>query len=103
MITPDMLAAELRRPGGVAEQAVEEATGRVLADTRQFAPVLSGRLRDSWEAEIGEDASGLPEGTVYSDLHYAEHQEFGTRHQAGTPHVRPALELERRRQSGGAR
>lgn len=27
-----------------------------------------------------------------TDVEYAPHQEFGTRYQPGTPHVRPALE-----------
>lgn len=53
------------------------------------APVLSGTLRRSYTVEPVPGREAVAVGT---NVEYAPYQEFGTRHQAGTPHLRPAVD-----------
>ena len=56
---------------------------------KEYAPVDTGRLRNSISHEVASD-----EGAVYigTNVEYAPYQEFGTRYQSGTPFLRPAVE-----------
>lgn len=54
-----------------------------------YAPVDTGRLRNSISHEAAPD-----EGAVYigTNVEYGIYQEFGTVYQPGTPFLRPAVE-----------
>lgn len=59
-----------------------------------FAPVDTGRLRDSIATTI-EDSGKTVVGTVGTDVSYAVFQEFGTIYQPGTAFLRPAIDSAR--------
>ena len=42
--------------------------------------------------DVEEDWTGPSDYKVSSDVEYAFYQEFGTRYQSGTPHVRPGVD-----------
>lgn len=65
----------------VGQQAVTEIMRR--------APLLTGRLRRSYTYEVDPGGNYVDVGSA---VEYAPYQEFGTRYQAGTPHVRPAFD-----------
>lgn len=67
--------------------AVAKTTFDVQAKAQGYAPVDTGALRGS----ISGRPSGL-QGEVSSGVEYAIYQEYGTRYQSGTPHMRPAAE-----------
>lgn len=79
--------AEYKRAEARAERAVMKAGAQVQASAMRHAPVDTGHLKRS----ITLDAGGLT-ATVTSGADYAGFQEFGTRFQPGTPHIRPAVE-----------
>lgn len=58
-----------------------------LANLAGYASIISTLedLQDSFSS----DGGGVVVGT---NVKYAPHQEFGTKYQQGTPHVRPAVE-----------
>lgn len=69
-----------------------EAAQRIADRARSLAPVDTGQLRDSIEAE------GTGSATVWRVVARAPHaiyQEYGTVNQPGTPFLTPALESER--------
>lgn len=80
-----------------AIKAKDEAVARALEKmglvaeryAKEYAPVDTGRLRNSITHEAAPD-----EGAVYigTNVEYAPYQEFGTRYQSGTPFLRPAVE-----------
>lgn len=80
-----------------AIKAKDEAVARALEKmglvaeryAKGYAPVDTGRLRNSITHEAAPD-----EGAVYigTNVEYAPYQEFGTRYQSGTPFLRPAVE-----------
>ena len=80
-----------------AIRAKDEAVARALETiglvaeryAKGYAPVDTGRLRNSITHEAAPD-----EGAVYigTNVEYAPYQEFGTRYQSGTPFLRPAVE-----------
>lgn len=74
----EAVARALEKMGLVAERYAKE-----------YAPVDTGRLRNSITHEASPD-----EGAVYigTNVEYAPYQEFGTRYQSGTPFLRPAVE-----------
>lgn len=72
---------------GRAKSAVSKAGAKMQASAQRHAPVDTGHLKRS----ITLDAGGLT-ATVTSEASYAGFQEFGTRFQPGTPHIRPAAE-----------
>lgn len=57
--------------------------------TKEYAPVDTGRLRNSISHETNSDESAVYIGT---NVEYAPYQEFGTYKMAGTPFLRPAIE-----------
>ena len=74
----EAVARALEKMGLVAERYAKE-----------YAPVDTGRLRNSITHEAAPD-----EGAVYigTNVEYGVYQEFGTVNQTGTPFLRPAVE-----------
>lgn len=80
-----------------AIEAKDQAIARALETiglvaeryAKEYAPVDTGRLRNSITHETAPE-----EGAVYigTNVEYAPYQEFGTIHQKGTPFLRPALD-----------
>lgn len=66
-----------------------EKSGIIIANNVKLrSPVDKGRLRSSYGYEVEETPDG---GVVQvgTNVTYSVHQEFGTRYQSGTPHLRP--------------
>ena len=78
----------------VVTQVVRSNTGKMQERAMRYAPVDTGHLKRNISAEF--ENAGLT-GTVKSEArndrgdNYAIYQEYGTRYQPGTPHVRPAF------------
>lgn len=72
------------------EIALGVVARNITTRTKSLAPVDTGWLRDSymWERE------GKITIIIGTSVNYAVHQEYGTRYQRGTPHLRPAVEAE---------
>lgn len=62
---------------------------RVQRTAREKARVDTGRLRASIVIRVKGVLSGV-RGIVGSAVHYAPHQEFGTKHMKAQPYLRPA-------------
>ena len=80
--------------GSVAQAvraSVVEACDMIEGLAKGYAPVDTGRLRDSIATTI-DDTGKTVVGTVGTDVDYAVYQEFGTIYQRGTPFMRPALD-----------
>ena len=73
---------------GKASQVVRKAAADVTAHAKMFAPVDTGNLRQSIITRTVDDLTS----EVISGAEYAIYQEYGTRFQPGTAHMRPALE-----------
>ena len=71
-----------------ASQVVRLAASDVEAHAKMFAPVDTGNLRQSI---INRPVDELT-SEIISGADYAIFQEYGTRFQPGTAHMRPALE-----------
>lgn len=86
------MGAFLKRVEGRSNGMLQKAALDVERNAKRLAPVDTGRLRSSIRN------GRLKPGTwfVSANVHYAVHQEFGTRSQAGTPFIRPAVEVVRR-------
>lgn len=63
---------------------------KVERAAKRLCPVDTGRLRASISHEMKHDERGLY-AVVGSTVEYAIYQELGTRHQPGSPFLRPAL------------
>lgn len=87
-----------RALGGPGMLPAVRSGGNVLLNgIKPRAPFLSGNLRRSYHQEDGRVTATSASVLVGTDLEYAPYQEFGTRYQSGTPHVRPAIDAERGR------
>lgn len=82
-------ALKLRQRSG---QITQQSAGRIAATAKRLAPVRTGHLRDSIEAIKG---SGPFSYDVVAGAEYAAYVEYGTRHNAPHPYLRPAFEQER--------
>ena len=71
-----------------ASQVVRKAASDVEAHAKMFAPVDTGNLRQSIITRSVDDLTS----EIISGADYAIFQEYGTRFQPGTAHMRPALE-----------
>jgi HK97 gp10 family phage protein len=71
-------------------QLIRRTAFAIEARAKQLAPVDTGLLRNSIHAEM----KGPLKATVGTNVEYAEYQEFGTRHQKGTPFLTPAFDEE---------
>jgi HK97 gp10 family phage protein len=85
------LDALLKGPSGPVAKDIQRRALQVDAAAKGFAPVDTGRLRSSITNEMGVDGQGVF-ARIGTDVEYAIYQEFGTRFQAGTPFLRPALD-----------
>lgn len=81
------------------EKLIQQTALLIEGDAKRFAPVDTGRLRNS----IHSAKSGELEWMVGTDVEYAIYQEFGTRYQSGTPYLRPAVEKNRLAVAGKAK
>ena len=70
-------------------RALEEIGLTAERYAKGYAPVDTGRLRNSISHEVAQDENAVYVGT---NVEYAPYQEFGTRYQNGTPFLRPALD-----------
>src|SRR6185369_2539391 len=71
--------------------AIKKAAFAIEAEAKTLAPVDTGMLRNS----IQTDIEGPLKATVGTNVEYAAYQEFGTRHQKGTPFLTPASDEQR--------
>ena len=72
---------------GYADEALKNAADLCVAEAKRFAPVRTGRLRDS--IRVLERGSGYV--IVGSDVEYAPYVEFGTYRMAPRSFLRPAV------------
>lgn len=63
-------------------------TSEMQRSAQRYAPVDTGNLKRHIKQDVLD--SGFT-GKVASTADYAAYQEFGTRYQTGTPHIRPAF------------
>lgn len=64
----------------------------IEAKAKALAPVDTGLLRNSVQTNI----DGPLKATVGTNVEYAGYQEFGTRHQKGTPFLTPAADEQKK-------
>jgi hypothetical protein len=90
----DGLSARLQgiAPADVAGMA--RATEHLHGQITSRAPVDTGHLRDSYQTSVEDSGDGAV-GRVFTSVEYSIFQEYGTRYQGGTAHVRPALDANR--------
>ena len=75
-----------------AANIVLERHGREMeATAKRLVPVDTGALRDS----IAWEMTGETSGQLVAGQEYAGYVEFGTRHAAAQPYIRPAFEQQR--------
>ena len=71
-----------------SSQVIRNNTERLKASAKSKAPVDTGFLKN----HITSSYPNRLEGHVKSEAAYSGYQEYGTRFQTGTPHIRPALQ-----------
>ena len=71
-----------------SSQVIRNNTERLKASAKVKAPVDTGFLKN----HITSSYPNRLEGRVKSEAAYSGYQEYGTRFQTGTPHIRPALQ-----------
>lgn len=71
-----------------SSQAIRNNTERLKASAKAKAPVDTGFLKNHITSSYPDSL----EGHVKSEAAYSGYQEYGTRFQTGTPHIRPALQ-----------
>ena len=71
-----------------SSQVIRNNTERLKASAKAKAPVDTGFLKN----HITSSYPNSLEGHVKSEAAYGGYQEYGTRFQTGTPHIRPALQ-----------
>ena len=71
-----------------SSQVIRNNTERLKASAKAKAPVDTGFLKN----HITSSYPNRLEGHVKSEAAYSGYQEYGTRFQTGTPHIRPALQ-----------
>ena len=82
--------------GGPGILPAVQSGGNILVNGfKRRAPFLSGNLRRSYHQEDGRVTAESASVICGTDVEYAIYQEFGTRFQAGTPHVRPTIDEDR--------
>jgi hypothetical protein len=81
------LERELRKIKGGAADGLKLIGQQGVTEIQRRSPVLTGRLRRSYTYRAGDTYV-----EISTNVAYAPAQEFGSRHQRGTPHVRPGLE-----------
>ena len=71
-----------------SSKVIRNNTERLKASAKAKAPVDTGFLKN----HITSSYPNRLEGHVKSEAAYSGYQEYGTRFQTGTPHIRPALQ-----------
>ncbi|WP_429971282.1 HK97-gp10 family putative phage morphogenesis protein [Fructilactobacillus sp. Tb1] len=71
---------------------VKSSGASMQENAQKFAPVRTGALRRDIHLNYFDNGMTTK---VSSDISYAPYQEFGTRFMAGTPHVRPAFNIQK--------
>lgn len=71
-----------------SSQVIRNNTEKLKASAKVKAPVDTSFLKDN----ITSSYPNRLEGHVKSEAAYSGYQEYGTRFQTGTPHIRPALQ-----------
>jgi len=64
---------------------------QIVRESKDLAPVDTGRLRSSITLEEETDSNGFLRLVVGSNVDYAPFVEFGTSRQAAQPYLRPAF------------
>lgn len=77
-------------PEGPAAIILARKAVQVEAKAKRACPVDTGRLRASLTHNLERDSRGLV-AFVGTNVNYAAHVEFGTKHQRPQPYLRPAL------------
>lgn len=75
----------------IVPRFLEEASIIVQADAKRQVPVDTGNLRGSISRQIKGNTA-----IVGSNVEYAEHVEYGTRHMQSRPYMRPAIDNNRK-------
>ena len=75
----------------VTGRFLESAGVMVQGTAKRLVPVDSGNLRGSINREVYADRA-----EVGTNVEYAEHVEYGTRHMEAQPYLRPAIDENRR-------
>lgn len=83
------LEAILRAERGAIPKQLAVIGQQAITEIQKRAPLLTGRLRRSYTYEVDPQGRWVE---ISTNVEYAPHQEFGTQHQPGTPHVRPGIE-----------
>lgn len=74
-----------------SKNALFQTGQQVVNKIKRLAPVDTGRLRNSYVAVKEPTATGASV-LIGSNVTYAKFVEYGTIHQHGQPHFRPAVE-----------
>lgn len=72
-----------------ARLAVEGACALIVGRAKGHSRVDSGLMRSEWQFDMDEVGA---EGTVFNLVRYAVYNEYGTRHMAAHPMLRPAIQ-----------
>mgnify|MGYP000959193211 CR=1 FL=1 len=75
-------------------KVVRETAFAIEADAKQRAPVDTGALRSSIQADV-KDAETLLQAEVAVGVEYGPYVELGTVHQSAQPFLTPAVEAQR--------
>lgn len=83
-----MLSAKIKA-GMNVDEVVKRNAAEMQEKAQRYAPVDTGFLKRNINLSFG---GGLTDysGQVSGDANYDGYQEYGTRYQPGTPHIRPA-------------
>jgi len=76
---------------GITPKFLTEAAIIVQADAKRMVPVDEGNLKGSIVREVDGNTA-----TVGTNVEYAEHVEYGTRHMDAQPYMRPAIDNNRK-------
>ena len=80
-----------------AKEIVAKNGAEMQQKTQEYAPVDTGYLKRSVSLAISEggNSATVESKTGEGKENYAFYQEFGTRYQSGTPHVKPAFDQQK--------
>lgn len=80
-----------------AKEIVAKNGAEMQQKTQEYAPVDTGYLKRSVSLAISEggNSATVESKTGEGKDNYAVYQEFGTRYQSGTPHVKPAFDQQK--------
>ena len=83
-ITTNRIADVLSLVRSQPSRLVREAAGIAETTAKEHVAVDTGNLRGSIRTTVRNDSA-----EVWTDVEYAEEQEYGTAKQSGTPYMRP--------------